>query len=623
MGPGGEIESSVVYGGRQSRVDLALGLASLLFSLPRVAREAVLMGDSAQLVSAAAVLGVPTAPGYPLYTLLTHLALLVPVGGVAMRAHLTSALYHALAVGLTARTTREITGSVPAAICTAGFLIFSRIFLLGSLYAEVLALSDLLFAAMLWSSAAASRAGLERRGRLLLGCAAVSGLAVAHHPALLLGLPSVLAVIARPLVSWARERPVRAAGFAAAFVVPVLVSVALLWVLARRDAPLSFGDVHDLRSLVSVLLRADHGGLLSTSPQPATISSGERIGAMVLLLGRSVGVQGLVTGVLGIFALLKSDRPLSVALLAAVVLPGPVLAAQVSMGIEGEAGASNFERLFSVVHVPLAVLSGVGAQAVARRLVERLGKRVRVPRGAEIALVVLPGLSLAPGAWSIDLSEDRFGAALAADIVRDVPKGSLVLVSGDIYAGAAELSCTLGRACDELVVIAPGRLHWPWARAQASRRHPDLALPEGKMVLSRTHELVRAELGRRPVFVVPGLLVRDRALAKGFAFAPHGVLLRVYPDVDSARAARDTTLASVRGLASGERCGGCGLDPGRALRPSPHMEVLLAYSVALENGARYANTLGASAESHALFQRARAFDEAIGINMVRLGLKQE
>jgi hypothetical protein len=59
--------------------------------------------DSGEFATAAALLGIPHAPGYPLYTMLAHLFLMVPLawpGGTAWQVNLFSAVAAAVGVGI-------------------------------------------------------------------------------------------------------------------------------------------------------------------------------------------------------------------------------------------------------------------------------------------------------------------------------------------------------------------------------------------------------------------------------------------------------------------------------------------------------------------------------------------
>lgn len=602
---------------KPGRLELGLALASLAFTLPRVARDVVFIGDSAEIVAAAAVWGVPAAPGYPLQTFLSHLAAALPVGELALRVHAVSALLHAVAVGLSANVARRLTGSVPAAVAAAAFLMFSRTFLLGSLYAEAQPLADTLFAALLWLAVRASVASEPARTRWLRWTAAVAGLAVAHHPVLWLGLPAVAVVVARPGLASLRERPRRALAIVAAFVAALAFSLLLLLLAARRHTPIDTGNVHDLASLSKLLFRADAGGPFGDPGLRTTLASGERVGAMMLFLGASVGAPGVVMGVVGLLALLRSHRSVSVALNLAFMLLGPIYAILLGQSIAGEALATAFERSFSVVHVPVAIAAAAGSLNVANRFARFVARKVELPASVHAVLVLLPALSLLPGAWPVSLASDRFGAAFARDLTRNAPEGALVLVSSEPSTSAAEYACAVRGACQSIVVLSVDRLERPWAREQALERHPELELPADFSV-GKTHELVALALPRRRVFAVPGLLFRDRQLARRFSFLPFGAFVEVHPSRAAAEKSRPVALDLAREIAAGRACEGCLMDPRTVHRPSPHVELLLGYSVLLENAARLSAASGLRVESQLLFERTRAFDDAIGLGLVRV-----
>src|SRR5437868_3014165 len=57
----------------------------------------VTLVDSGELILAAKTSGVAHPPGFPLYVLLAHLFSLLPFGSIAVRVHLASSLFAALA----------------------------------------------------------------------------------------------------------------------------------------------------------------------------------------------------------------------------------------------------------------------------------------------------------------------------------------------------------------------------------------------------------------------------------------------------------------------------------------------------------------------------------------------
>lgn len=85
------------YGPVVAGVTLVIAAAALyIFTLA----PSVMPGDYAEFQFSAAILGVPHPTGYPLYILLGKLFTLLPVGDVAYRVNLSSAVYMAGAVGL-------------------------------------------------------------------------------------------------------------------------------------------------------------------------------------------------------------------------------------------------------------------------------------------------------------------------------------------------------------------------------------------------------------------------------------------------------------------------------------------------------------------------------------------
>jgi hypothetical protein len=169
-------------------------------------------GDSGELIAVAATLGVAHPPGYPLYTLLGHLWIAVlPLGAVAWRMNLLSALCAASAVAVLAGLVRRLTGTPWAALASAWLLAFSPPLWKSAVVAEVFALNALLAACLMVAFACvlerASAPSPPRDARPLWALALLSGLAVTHHHSLvLLALPVDAAVA---VMIWAPERAMR------------------------------------------------------------------------------------------------------------------------------------------------------------------------------------------------------------------------------------------------------------------------------------------------------------------------------------------------------------------------------------------------------------------------------
>src|SRR5436190_9891438 len=102
----GEIERArapegLRFSSRQLRI--GVGVAVFVFALGLyllALAPSVMPGDYAEFQMSAAILGVPHPTGYPLYILLGKLFTLLPVGDVAYRVNLSSAIYMAGAASM-------------------------------------------------------------------------------------------------------------------------------------------------------------------------------------------------------------------------------------------------------------------------------------------------------------------------------------------------------------------------------------------------------------------------------------------------------------------------------------------------------------------------------------------
>ena len=163
-------------------------LVALLAYL-RTLAPTVVGGDSGELICAARVLGVAHPPGYPLYTLLGHLATLLPLGSMAVRVNLLSALADAGAAGLLCLAVHRVTGRAGAGVLAGLAFALSPMVWPYAVTAEVFALNNLLVAALL----ALSVRGLAAPERTLPAAALVFGLGLSnHHTILFLGGPLLL-----------------------------------------------------------------------------------------------------------------------------------------------------------------------------------------------------------------------------------------------------------------------------------------------------------------------------------------------------------------------------------------------------------------------------------------------
>jgi hypothetical protein len=205
------------------------GVALLLYTvtMPPDLTFANYGADGGELITAAVTLGIPHPPGYPTYVLLGRLFAYLPLGTVAFRFNLFSAVGMALAAALVTAVAihehKSTSGPTPAAVVAPGLLFaFAPLVWGQAIIAEVYALNTLFLAATLWAL-------LTQRSAWLVG--SFMGLSLTTHLTSYLMLPLVLALTRLP------EWP-KVAGGIGLGLTPLLA----LPLLARGSSPIIWGN---------------------------------------------------------------------------------------------------------------------------------------------------------------------------------------------------------------------------------------------------------------------------------------------------------------------------------------------------------------------------------------------
>ncbi|MET0591712.1 MAG: DUF2723 domain-containing protein [Polyangiaceae bacterium] len=582
--------------GRRGLLFLAVSLASLAVYAPRTCRTVMLMGDSAELVAAAKQWGVPHPPGYPLYTALAHLLASLPFLDFPYSVHLSSALFHALTVAIVACTIDVISGSLAASLVGAVALALGETFLAGSLYAEVFPLHDLLFAALLFSSVCIAEGG-RAASRAWTLFAILLGLAVSHHHMIALAFPAFVVLLAPALGRTARERPVVIAlSVATATALPVAF-YALLLAVARRSPLPSWGDVHDVASLVRLVTRQDYGGPLHASRHAASGQLLERLDAFAAATWHSFGAMGVVLLLVGAFCEFRRTRRIASALVLALFCAGPLFAMLNTVDIHSDYRSAFFARFFSMSHVAAAILAGLGFAAIERRIREHPRLETRRARDGAVALVTaVTAALLFANRGDGDLRNDHSGLAYAHDLVTSTPEDAILLLKSDTASQAALYVCAVEKQCADRIILTPGQLWMPWKRDEIRRRYPDLALPS-EDAPSPTRWLVDRYVGHRPIFLHPELV--DEAVHGSISVLPSLLLFRVYPDEPALRADAPRFGAELRSIAERRRCEGCMRMQG-VPHSSAEAQLARLYDAAMVSHQSAATELGLMDEEAAL-----------------------
>ena len=213
-------------------VGLTLALAALAVYVVTLA-PGILESDSAELQTQAVRLGYAHPTGYPVYLLLAKLATWLPVGAMAYRVNLLSAIMAAATTAELYLLGRLLTGRRGAAAVGAVAMAVSPTFwsqaIIAKVYTSGLAVMvGVLLCMELW----------RQRGRpgWLLAAGALGGISLGVHVTHALMAPAVLVVLLLTPRGWKAQWTAAVLGAAAG----VAVTLAAFWIIDRTDSPTSY-----------------------------------------------------------------------------------------------------------------------------------------------------------------------------------------------------------------------------------------------------------------------------------------------------------------------------------------------------------------------------------------------
>jgi len=457
----------------------------------RTLAPTVTLVDSGELALAARDLGVAHPPGTPLWVLLAHLATLLSWSNVAARVAASSAVFAALAAGLTVLVAREAlllvfersgpaaevgswTGLAPPALAGLAFA-FSRSLWSYATVVEVYTLNVLLITGVLLVLLRWSR---RQRDALLYAAAVLFGLALGvHHVTVVLTLPALAVIVYRAAGGgFFRSRRFAIAG-AAATLAMVAVYAYLPWAASRRPI-FDWGDPTTLERIVWHVTGRQYQAYFEASSKAV----GKEMGTFLLLALRQFGPPWLpvilLLAALGGVRVWIRDRALAVAL-------GLLLVANLVFGVVYVIGEDK-DAYYLPAFLALCLLTAFGAQAVLA------WSRSGAPMVAA-AFALLAALPLVTNHAYADRSRYFIAEDYVANALDSVSPGGMLL-TGDwqLYSPLLYSTQVEGRRPD-VVSIDLHLLRRSWYFGYLERRFPDTMARVRPQVRDFLQELIAWE----------------------------------------------------------------------------------------------------------------------------------
>jgi tetratricopeptide (TPR) repeat protein len=547
---------ALTSGGRLPLLTAAAASAASLGVYAATASRYPWWGDSAEFVTVARTLGIAHPPGYPLYTLLSALAVRLPLGTPFLRVSLLSAAFGSLAAGVAALTVWEATGigvrkglppgaipvRVAASLMAALSLAFSGTYWSQATVPEVYSLSAFLVLSVIYLTVVwlGNRVSEDPRAepmgrrirRLLTGDRPVPligfalGVAIAHHLTAVLVVPAVVFALSH-------RRSTRPSSHSVLSAVGLLALGLSFYVYlpirAAQDPAVMWARVDSLPVFMRHVAGAQYASRLFAAPAAAVV---RKLALFLRSLPQELSWPVLGLSAVGFWSLWRRSRPLAVVLAAEATF---VLAHAMSYRI------LDIQSYYIPVYAMLALASGPGLVEVAG-LVRRVFSRAVVASVAVAGLLAVAGPTFLIGAnWSSrDLSR-YCGAARYLDHMLDViePDGIVIALNDRTvfllwYAHFVE-----GRRPDISIVdycsLAPHVAKWfprvvlPSEEQLSSEAEAGRVVGGGPVTLDRApvvsylRLLVSLNVGSSPVYADAEVAARRMPLQA----VPRGLLARI------------------------------------------------------------------------------------------------
>ena len=450
--------------------------------------------DTAEAQTVPHTLSIFHPTGFPTYTLIGWLWSQLPIGEVAYRMNLLSAVCVSLAAVLTTHIASHLIGdrgtlvrAVAAGVAGAAFAFASEPWR-NALRADVHALHILIAALIVWLLlcwGAAERAGAPRAGRWLAAAALTFGIGLGNHALTgLLAFAIIAWLLAVNPLLWRRWRLVALCallllvGLSVYLYIPIRANIS-------PEPPLFYARPTSLERLRYLIFAEQFSSLFSNFAAPLA-NFGPKWDKVTSVLGAQFAPPGWLLAGVGFVILVR--RHLGAAVFLALIA---VVNVFYSMNFQD----GDIDRYYMTTVLVAAPLIGVAVAWVARTYARaawliwrRSARTVRRRTAAAVAGAVLV-LAAALPVYSVvdlygtrDLSDYRDAARWTASVHRALPRNAVVI---SWWSYSTPL----------------------WYHRWILRERPDVTIIDDRNILDNgygdIHGAIRAFLGRRPVYVVP------------------------------------------------------------------------------------------------------------------------
>ncbi|KAM9787559.1 protein O-mannosyl-transferase TMEM260 isoform X1 [Syngnathus typhle] len=490
-------------------------------------------GDSGELITTACELGVAHPPGYPIFTLLSHLTMrLLPTLSPAHSVNLMSSVLGAVACGTLCMTVCRLVGPGPGAALAGGVFAISRLTWQWSMVAEVFTLNNLFTGLLFFSTASfhSAKNASERRKHSQWG-ALCCGLGLCNQHTLVLFVLAVIPWVFYRLHSH-RELSLRSLmSMGTCFLLGFLPYIFLPISCYMNSARWSWGDQTTISGLLTHLLRAEYGTFsLAKTQSSVNLTSLLRAQLDHCLADLSLPVVALAG--LGLLLSSMNRKYCSVCwlLVSMLLIYSLFFAWRANLDISRPLLFGVVERFWIQGDAVVCVLAGLGSSLTLTRLERWLGHGGFWKTTAWLLTMALLGDMMHTNHRECDQSSNGVVERFGRELLASFPTNSIILTRGDLPGNSLRYLHYCLDVRPDVRLVDQEMMTYSWYVRKLGPHLPGVHFPGGQWDSTHSEEKDIFNLeqflihnSQRHVFACIGLPTGDPSWARSFSRWPFGV----------------------------------------------------------------------------------------------------
>lgn len=440
----------------------------------------VYVGDSPDMLAAAALFGVPHPPGYPLYTFISGLLTKLPFFTIPWRVSLMSYIPHILTLIYVYKIVFTITKKQLPAVFSVLMLAGMNLFILYSITPEVFALLDFFVSITLYYMILFIQ---TRHLKNLYIAVFFYGLALSHHHMILFLLPIYLYSIYL-IISKSSKMKLSVKLILGLFVVG-LIPYIYIPIAAHGTAMVNWDKADTIHHFFRLITRADYGSFQSGSVfGSAFLDRIINIKLFLYYFQKSFSWIGIILFIGGFIFLYKTNRRLFYLFLFSILSIGPIFIFYASFPVINNFMMGTYERFLLPSFVISSIVIGIGF-AYCLSLIQKLSvfgnlqKKLLYFNILCLTIFIVPiGLFYKNYRNYVGLGNDFTANNLAHDVLDITHNKAILIVNTDTVIFPTVYERYVNKYNSHIILLESVFLTDDWYIDVVKKNFPELKFPD-------------------------------------------------------------------------------------------------------------------------------------------------